>query len=681
MLDKVTEIVAHMIGIFHISTEEDRMRDAYSEIHARRLADAQSKALLGQSSTFKAPYQLEDFTPRGGYQDAPPPGPQIASYPFLVPLPQVLPFWYTLPSPETLRHELTGQPAHQYHTRELTLTPPGAVVTITYQANFMTDNDLLRFSGSDRVFTDPSHYDVQLQSYAGLAAKLMPILPTSALPALGVSVHAPALALHAAIAEISPTKATFATELHIVKGPDALGIHVNGAVVSEAPSLDDLMPAFMQAQKAQADTAAATDPDSPPDWAPDPFSGLNAAAVAQGDIPNLPENAPAHEVITGANLLVNQTSIITAWLDAPVIVVKGDVINLNVISQINVLIEHPSFGAGMQSSAPVTTSASYNSAQISLTSSRSPNDAPSQDSGPGALPSNWVVTRITGDLLTVNHVHQYSFLTDHDRADIGFHTVKTFVDLGDNHLVNLTNILEIGFGYDLVIIGGNMISINQIEQINVLLDSDVISLDGIPQTSVSAGDNLVFNGASISITGIDSYHGMKAPFAKATDQLARGEDIDKDTAHDSIFEGTDILRVLYISGDATTINLVQQTNILGDSDQVHLAHDAMSQSLSGQVALTSGSNAAINLASIAQFGVDSDVLVGGTVYDDALIYQAGFIDTDANPLGVALQPLASEAVAFLADDMLTQEAPQDAGIHPTHIDATHTPDVMQSMLA
>ena len=71
MLDKVTEMVAHMIGIFHTTMEEGRMRDSYLKSVAHRHTDTDTAPLLSETPTLKAPYQLEDFTPRIRYEGAP----------------------------------------------------------------------------------------------------------------------------------------------------------------------------------------------------------------------------------------------------------------------------------------------------------------------------------------------------------------------------------------------------------------------------------------------------------------------------------------------------------------------------------------------------------------------------------------------------------------------------------
>ncbi|MGO4910552.1 type I secretion protein ATPase [Pseudorhodobacter sp. W20_MBD10_FR17] len=668
MLDKVTEMVAHMIGIFHTTLEDGRMRDSYLTTHALRQSDPETGPLLSAADAFKAPYQLEDFKPRIRYDDVPRDLPKMGFEPPFPGNPDSL-HWAGLLPVEPLFHTPTAPIfAKEFVRPKLTLEPPGSVVTVTLQTAYLADNDLLRLNDSGTVFVDPAVFESQLQGYHAVAQAISAPIGT-ALPDLGVSAHGHALALHNDIGTLNAPDFSGAT-ITILHGTDAIGSFSNGKAVEVEAPLQDVMPAYLAKYDVTDQPAA----DAAPDWVPDPFDGLNTPyASGENFTPS-----EGHELVTGANTLINQTNISFGWLDAPVIAVMGDVISLNIISQTNMLIEHAQLGGAGYAS----TSASYNSAFISLQSSASPIEAGGDTEANLTLPWNWAVTRIDGDLLTVNHVQQYSFVTDLDRADVGFYSASSYIDMGQNQVINLTSLLEIGYGYDLIIIGGNMITINQISQMNVLIDNALVSYDGLLPTAFSAGDNLLYNGAAISVTGIDSYQSMQSNFETAANGLAAGDtDIGASAARDPVFEGIDILRVLYISGDATTINMVNQTNVLGDSDQVHLALDNFQSATGADISVTTGSNALINLASISQLGVDSQVSVGGEVYSDALLYQAGFLDTDANPLGVALPALTNEAVAFLADDMVGPDAPDDMGIVPTTIDATSTPDVMQSMLA
>lgn len=673
MLDKVTEMVAHMIGIFQITLEQERMRDDYLKMKALRPDDPQADPLAGDPAQFKAAYQLGDFDPAlrllKTVPDAPHPVPEA---PLEFPQFSPAPFWPSAPEPgpQEIRVEMVIAGVGGARMA-LMLEPPGSVVVVTWQYNHLSDNDLLLLGDSGAVFVDPSYHVAELQGWLEVAQAVTPVFGEG-LPPLGESAHEYAMGLHQQIHETGDPGLSGLT-VTIQTGAAAYGTHENGEMVETATKLDDVMPAFLAPASADEDEDA-TDPTGEPSWSPGPFKGLEGG-------PDLHTPDPGHEVVAGANTVVNQASIATGWLDAPVIAVMGDVIHLNLISQTNMLVEHGQFGGAGAASQ----SAAWNSATMAFQSSAPAEDgeAQAQSAGALALPSNWVVTRIDGDLLTVNHVQQYSFVTDFDRADIAFHSAETYIGLGDNTVINLADLVEIGYGYDLILIGGHMITVNQISQLNVLIDNDTVTYSGVQPADFSAGDNLVFNGASITGTGIDSYQGMQDNFAKAAEGLAEGGlSLDESVARDSAFEGVDVLRVLYISGDATTINRVDQTNVLGDSDQVHLALDNFQSATGADVAVTAGSNAAVNLASISQYGVDSTVSVGGEVYDDALLYQAGLIDTDANPTGVGLPALASEAVAFLAEDMIGPEtAMEQMGIAPTAPEDTSTPDMMQTMLA
>jgi hypothetical protein len=398
-----------------------------------------------------------------------------------------------------------------------------------------------------------------------------------------------------------------------------------------------------------------------------------------------------HSVVAGANQQLNEVAIHSAWLDAPVIAVMGDVAVIDAISQVNVLFE-ASIG-----SAEAVMSQSYNSASIietatTVVASGAEDDDDDDDDdneyddddGPGRLdmPDYWVVTRVDGDLIQVNWVEQFNFATDQDMARVEFSGDDTLIQLGNNSLMNLAEMLEIGFGYDLIIVGGAMVSVNLISQVNALLDIDSLSYDGAGPDSVSMSDNLLFNSAVIDSTGVDNWIEMDVKFASAGNALAAGaQNIGASVAKNEMFDGIEVLRVLYIEGDWLTINSVTQTNILGDADQVHLALEDFVNKSGGEVTITTGSNSLVNLAEVVDYGVDSTVMVAGEVYSDALIYQAELIDTDADPSGVALTALASEAVAFLAPDIIENVLPDEVYTSTIIETDSSSADILQTMLA
>ena len=67
MFDKTTEVIAHMIGVFHIAVEEERMRDVYAKFKAIKAADPEAEELINIAVTLDVPYTLTDFTPDVDY--------------------------------------------------------------------------------------------------------------------------------------------------------------------------------------------------------------------------------------------------------------------------------------------------------------------------------------------------------------------------------------------------------------------------------------------------------------------------------------------------------------------------------------------------------------------------------------------------------------------------------------
>lgn len=695
MFDKTTEVIAHMIGVFHIAVEEARMRDVYAKFKAIQAAEPDTEELVHIAVTLNVPYTLTDFTPEVDYT------PSTTDY-FFAPadyglffrgLPYQQPF---APVPEQTDTPQSQAPLPFINGRPLlTLEPPGSVATITLQAAWMDDSDELYLNDVQAVFVDPSEYVTSLHT-SYLVAQTLGAMSTDAPLDFSQSTLTAAITLHENMGATDGASRIGET-VSVFHGADADGSHMDGETVEDTPILDDVMPAYFSDENPDvaleadgSDETSSTDapaegtaegnddPDALENT--DPFEGLSGSSSDDGPF----DIDAGHNVVTGGNVMINDASISVGWLDAPVISVMGDVVELNSISQVNVLFEHVT----LNGHGAASLSASFNVAMMSYTSTApvaedgtTPADSPAEDLG---LPQNWAVTRIDGDILTVNWVNQFSFMTDHDRADIQFTGSNTHIVMGDNTIANVVDLAEIGYGYDLIMIGGSLITINQISQTNVMMDYDTITSSADVPFTFSGGDNLLFNGASISTTGVNSYGEMTSNFATASEAFAAGATtITEDVAHDSVFEGDDLLTVLYISGDLTTVNWLEQTNVIGDSDQVHLALDNFEDQTGASVDLVTGSNAAINLASVDVYGIDSEVRVEGDVYSDALLYQANLIDTDSDPLGVALPALATEAVAFLADGMIgpDTETSNDIEIIATPPENSGSPDMMQTMLA
>ncbi|MCZ4368793.1 type I secretion protein ATPase [Sulfitobacter dubius] len=695
MLDKFTEIVAHMIGIFHTTIEAERMRDAYAEFKFKQI-NPEVNDLEPGSAHFSVRYTLNDFDPKLNYTPLSFDTPYKVWSANLGPTPLAEPY---IPAGGTAFSEAYFEQGSLFFPSLarplLTLEPPGSVVTVSAQSAWMQDNDLLRMNSVHAEFIDPSIYTDALNALKEVAQTLGVLSEEMRLD-FNESGYGFFIALHELMRETDATSRLGET-VAAQHGSEAYGMFVDGDAVDALPLLDDVLPTLLQSDDnededttlsaaANGDDLAHSDSFKISNKAEDtdPFRGLNPPSAAE-ELFGLEDG---YQVVTGGNMMLNEVAMNISWLDAHVISVMGDVVELNLISQANVLAEHAIFNGIGQGSL----SATYNIAMMSHISSQpasvegddlDESNANAEDTYSG-LPKNWAVTRIDGDLLAVNWVQQYSFMTDHDRADVKISGTNTYIGMGENVIVNLAALAEIGYGYDLIMIGGNLITINQISQMNVMLDHDSITSVGTLPFGTSVGANLLFNGASISTVGINTYSPMTENFAAASKDFAEGaQTIDQTVAHDGVFTGDEILTVLYIEGDFKTINWVEQTNVLGDSDQIHLALDTFTSQTGSPVKLYAGSNAEANSASINIYGADSEVRVQGEVYSDALLYQANLIDMSADPTGVFMPALANEAVAFLADGMISDpsQSSDDLSIVPTSPESLASPDLMQMMLA
>lgn len=654
-MDKITETVAHFAGIFHLAVDENRLREDYDRFKALQDKISEQERLDQHQPAAKTGYALKEFAPGGPKVALDPPltaqGGDVNAGIDLLPGigfpigdgPAALP--QTAPPPP---FPSSGTPG----ALKPTLEPASSVATFTQQTAFLSDNDVI--GPGAQHFTDPAIYDAQLKALVSIAQDAQVLeapLPTE-------DATTTAQALHSNIASAgAPTLAGLDT--HLAKGADAVGSYQNGASIDEMPLLDDLLPTYHQPEEPEEDDTPALPAKL------DPTPGGSPIDITDVD--------PGHAVVAGGNMLINQTQIANIWLDAPAFAVMGDSYDLSAISQINVLLDHDHI-QGMAEDAP---SHAVNAASITTIATEDPAAAEADL----AFPEGVVVARIDGDVTLSNWVDQFTFATDHDRAEVTFTGAETRVGLGDNLLVNEAALTLLGYAYDLIVVGGDMINLNMISQTNVLLDNDHVSFaDGI--TGVTSGsDNLLFNGAALTTHGVNTHTALTDAFAQAGEALANGaETLGKAITQSGLFDDGGLLKVLHITGDFITSNIIQQTNILGDADQIHLAMEGLRAAKGGLPEVTTGSNALVNLATLSSYGTDSIIMTGGETYSDALLYQAELIDTDADPLGVNIPGLASEAVAFLADDMLAPEQDDIAPVDAPMTDGTPA-DVMQTMLA
>ncbi|MGR3758313.1 MAG: hypothetical protein ACU0AT_13905 [Tranquillimonas sp.] len=743
-MDKISEIIAHFIGTFHLSLEGARLRADYEKFRLAQKADRPlSDDEIGPVR--KLPdYRLEDFDPRLSYRpDALPPE-QVTLDSTQIPWIFADLFGYGFFGAEIAGRDAGRGDEIAEPNVVLTIEPPGSVVLVTIQIAELQDADTFGMT------LDPVWAQQQADTLDALhsLAQSMIVLDLSPLDHGSWSELA-----EAAIAQIAQVAARVdagpvGAVQHVFQGEAALSIRIDGAEGAELPVASDSLPAFFADRLPEgagpdggADDGVAGDDSSAGgcDQAPAVEAAVETAEVAADEGPACPAPAVMHSpdgqiisgsavsdragfgaetgrddaaaaradglraredagaspprdghlqgsgddggggsrIVTGANVATNEVAVSANWLDAKVIAVNGGATRIDAISQVNVLSDRDEVPEGILGSAPSTL---INAAEIHRESS---------GSGPAAelsvpAPANWVMARIDADLISTTWTKQLTFATDTDAIRFSYSGGSTDLVAGWNEIGNLALYNEIGFRFDLLLVGGEMIDISAVTQTNVLLDDDVVT----GAFGASTGDNLLFNGAKIESVGIDSYRPLTGPFKQALDDVAAGRsEAAGALASDPLFAGLDMLRVLFIAGDFVKVNLVEQVNVIGDSDQVALALGDFDIDLTqpDAVEVVTGSNVLANLASVGTVGTDSTVLSGKPAYSDAVIHQAGLTDPDALPDGVKLAGLANEAVAFLTDGMIDMPAMPDIpdfqmpDVFPANAGAPA--DVMQTVLS
>jgi hypothetical protein len=141
------------------------------------------------------------------------------------------------------------------------------------------------------------------------------------------------------------------------------------------------------------------------------------------------------------------------------------------------------------------------------------------------------------------------------------------------------------------------------------------------------------------------------------------------------------LRVLYISGDMVNIQMVRQTNIVGDDDQIALAMDAILPKTGASYVVETGGNTLVNNAAILDLDSLGTTYVGGEQYSQETLIQIEVISSRPD-LG-AQDPtlLASEAVLFLDDSMLAPDSEPAPGVVIVADYTQSQDDGLQTLLA
>ena len=665
--DGITEIVAHFIGYFEIRAEDARYRPDFAEFSRAPERLSAEGDVDPRPLDFREALKLSSFVPEVTY--IPPPyavGPASLTHsvsfdPISVSVP-------TGAAAVVVPQMAPEGPPAAIAMSSAAAVGPGSTILILSQIKYLMDDDVVvvgdyEFEAAPRL---ASHAELE-----GLAAQALDV--SSGLAELSdlrsvkqmadLVEDASAMAQDLTEDDFGPLDSLF------LKVSDRIDGHFsNGAEVDAPVTLAD---AF----------AALEDEDDEPEPEADPTQPQTAELTI--DASTTPTTM---HVSSGGNVSWNDVAILNAGLPSSVVAVAGDYHRIDAIYQTNVLrdvdtiddawpAENISIGGNV-----VQNSASF----VNQSYEARTGDAPG---GNGGFPQNWNVTTIEGDMIFLSWVQQYNFTSDNDTQILTAMGTNTFISSGLNIGLDTMSFVDLGLYFDLIFIGGSLYDGNFINQTNVLLDSDKLSVEGdssASRGSAATGENILWNEAAIENIGPDWAQELPSHYQEAAAKLAAGDtQMPEGFRSDDALDGLGNLKVLYISGDVYDIRSVNQVNVVGDADDLAVYEASLLKAQDSVWQVSTGHNMLVNKAKILDYdSLGNSAYVGGELYSDAILVQAEIVEGLTERLTVRGDALANEVIAFLDDHTDLASRLDDHPILKTMADAgTASYDVMHSVLA
>jgi hypothetical protein len=682
--EKVTEIIARFIGMFEADIDEARLRqkqldggDLKEGLH--QLEDGETRP-----TDFASSFQLIDYDPEVLYRA---PSHDIADVDLFG---RIRGFGDHFAEAVAQSANIVpgklfgnfGQPDGAPVEDKLVVHDgPGSVIAHVVQANMVRDDDVLNMTDTTEAARDTTYVTYKLAEFSEQATDATPFAHYTRVDTYeGLSKIADDVSSYA-VANRSPeppasgsdpetsadpgTTVALADQptdtdplddtinLPVTVSPDELpvddngnfalaadsieGVYVNGCLVDEAPVLADFMPDRGLAQPV-------ADPE-----------GTDGPLQEEED-----KSENSVYVETGANIVANIVSIVETGIIAPVTAVMGGYHQIDVISQSYVYADDDKLDKVLRdnSAESASRSVAMNIANFGREEYHSGSSDRDDDAAQSSIfPNSWRVSMVDGDVSFVHWVEQYNFLNDNDTVTVTTSGVQTTALTGGNVVVNLASFLGVGDQYDLVIVGGRILDMNMITQVAVFYDNDdVKGITAGNGMTVDQSGNLIWNQASIQNIGTnDRFEAMPDYIQKAVDNINdRENELPSGFSRDLNFQGYEGLNILYITGNLYDVNVIKQISVLGDADSVsYVANKILDNNPDAEVTIHTGGNAVVNTAQIIDYdSFGQTTYVGGQVYSDAILIQAGIVDNDSCSSDVTPKGdrLANEVIAFIGDD-------------------------------
>ena len=672
-IEKVSEIIAHFIGLFEMTTEEMKLRTNYAEGAGPGADGPALPDLDAFTPAFSSDFQLKGYEPgiiyRSGSYDLDYGPTRHFGRVFEESLEKLAAIaGKDIPLPHF------GAPGDIVLSDDPELTVfagPGSAISHVLQVYVLYVDDYLDMTNGIHAPRDTSFVIEKLADFSAEAEIFTPFASLHRTDTFeGVQKIADDIENYAQNARDSgeTSLGTGATHDFILVSHEITGPHVNGERVTDVPDIDDFLP----------DRGLAKIQEEPDD--------------SQTSIEQTESSGNSLEVTAGSNLLVSVASVVNTGVISSVTAVIGNYHQVDAISQAFVYSDNDDIASVLRSSghsAEEAGTVAKNIAVFEHSTYETSNPVETDPADP-TFPTAWRVSVIDGDVSFVQWIEQYHFVSDNDTMTVTTTGSEATVLTGGNTSINFSSYFGMGMQYDLVIVGGNVLDINSITQISLLYDNDWVRAEGGVGSGadIQTGNNLIWNYASIHNVGTDNPFGAMPDYMVEAQKAIEDRDpnMPEGLSFDLNFQGYAGLNVLYITGNLYDMTVIKQVSILGDSDDVtQAASELLKNSADATVTIDTGSNAVVNIAEIVDYdSFGHTTYLAGQLYSDAILIQGGLVEHDTTQPHPADDRLANEVIAFLNDDDPTGGDTDDGVINAGHDlswASAHAADVMQTVVA
>lgn len=661
--DGVTEIIAHFIGYFQLSAEDARYRPELTPFARPQDTPPQDDPVDARDFHFQQGLQFRGFVPNVAY--TPPPYP-IHTQPLEHSVEfQQIPLALKLGKSITVSefHYVTG--GGYGPTQWQPIAPePGSTILIASQIRYLMDDDVLVVGDLDVKPGPRTEVHVELESMLDRALAVSSGLTDlaelqSVTQLIGLVKYAPS-----AVGTIAASNFVDFNTFHVETADTISGFYSNGAKVDTQPKLETAFTAVENQPAMDAD---------------------EEEAITDSLFIDASKTPTTMNISSGGNLSWNEVSILNAGLAPSVISVAGDYHRVDAIYQTNVLRDIDTVDAGWPAqNLTMGGNVLQNSAGFINHDQAAKSGAAAPANG---FPQNWNVTTVDGDMIFLDWVQQYNFTLDNDTQILTAMGTNTYISSGLNLGLNSLSFANLGQYFDLVIIGGSLYDGNFITQTNVLLDSDKLSTLGnstAHKGNAATGDNVLWNQASIENIGANNWvQDLPDYYQSAMDGFSRGDKaMPAGFSGDSALSGLGNLKVLYISGSVFDVHYINQTNVMGDADNLAIYEASLLKAQDSVWNVTTGSNTLVNKAKIVDYdSLGKTAYVGGKLYSDAVLVQADLLEGLGDRVTPRGNELANEVLAFLDDQTSLASRFEDHPAIKGMADHGISTDTFQSMFA